>query len=394
MRILHIVNHFKPSIGYQETFLAKIQSEKGHDVRVITSDDYDPTLVGISIERIRNKKEIRGLHLEEGVEVVRLPGIMHHPLSNMVFLRGLGHEITEFNPDAIHVHGVIHLTALRVALMRNGFKKASLIFDDHMTYAVIRGRSVIPFYKIYKAFFARMIERRSDMLVAITQDTKRFMEKIYGFHDDRIRVIPLGCDTRLFKRDMGSRMRLREKYGIEKDTILFCNAGKFTPKKGIHTLVQAAIQLLAEKRNIAVLCVGSGDQSYLDSIRKEIEDNNLIGKFIFIPQVPNSELPMYYSMADIGVWPREVSITMLEAMSCNLPIIISDKSVMIERIVSGSTGEIYREDDILDLKTKMEKLLDLDLLTRMGIEARRYAEKNDWRIISEQFERLYSRTYQ
>gem|GEM_PF-4107476 len=37
MKILHIIDHFVPQMGYQETHLARVQSNKGHEVRVLTS---------------------------------------------------------------------------------------------------------------------------------------------------------------------------------------------------------------------------------------------------------------------------------------------------------------------------------------------------------------------
>jgi glycosyltransferase involved in cell wall biosynthesis len=64
--------------------------------------------------------------------------------------------------------------------------------------------------------------------------------------------------------------------------------------------------------------------------------------------VPNSELVGYYSAADVGVWPLECSIGMQEAMSCGLPVIISDKIGAPERISNGN-GLAYREGDIEDL---------------------------------------------
>ena len=52
--------------------------------------------------------------------------------------------------------------------------------------------------------------------------------------------------------------------------------------------------------------------------------------------VPNKELFKYYNAADIGVWPLQCSVTMLEATACGLPAIISDRCGATERVAAGN----------------------------------------------------------
>ena len=68
-------------------------------------------------------------------------------------------------------------------------------------------------------------------------------------------------------------------------------------------------------------------------------------------------------MADVGVWPKQCSLTMLEAMACSLPIIISRTSGVSERVIDGKNGFLYTEGDIIDLKDKMEIFLDKTMKT-------------------------------
>ena len=85
------------------------------------------------------------------------------------------------------------------------------------------------------------------------------------------------------------------------------------------------------------------------------------------------------------MWPRECSLSMIEAMACNLPVIISDCSEVNER-VSYNNGLTYHAEDIADLEVQMEKLFDAKLRKKMGLNGRKLVEeKLNWRVIATQF---------
>jgi glycosyltransferase involved in cell wall biosynthesis len=92
-----------------------------------------------------------------------------------------------------------------------------------------------------------------------------------------------------------------------------------------------------------------------------------------------------YSAADVAVWPKEASMSMMEAMACNRPIIISDDSEVEERL-EYNNGLLYRANDPEDLSRKMEKLLDASLRDEIGQRGRKLIEdKLSWDIISRRF---------
>ena len=51
-----------------------------------------------------------------------------------------------------------------------------------------------------------------------------------------------------------------------------------------------------------------------------------------VPFVPALDLPPYYWAADIGVWPRQESTSQLDAAAAGLPIILSDRITVLERV--------------------------------------------------------------
>jgi glycosyltransferase involved in cell wall biosynthesis len=202
-------------------------------------------------------------------------------------------------------------------------------------------------------------------------------------------LIPLGCDGTKFQRDNEYRIKLRQKYGITEEETVFCYAGKIIEDKGVDILIDAAIELLKSNKKIKVLCIGGKDDLYFSSLEGKIKKYGFTDKFLFVPAVPNNDLFKYYSMADVGIWPKQCSISMIEAMACELPVVISNKSGSIERINENINGFLYNQDSVEDLRDRMNSFLNGCELGEMGANAKKTANQFDWRIISKSFEALY-----
>jgi glycosyltransferase involved in cell wall biosynthesis len=267
--------------------------------------------------------------------------------------------------------------------MREHLPRTKMIFDDHMVYSATRGW-VWFIYKIFRQLVKRYIEKAADSLIATTIETKEFMVDIYGLPRDRIKIVPIGINTNLFRHNPNERKLFREYYNLSDDDIIFVYAGKIIPTKGPHILVEAALSLMNKHPEIKVILVGNGDENYVRHIASKIETSGLHDHFILLPLVPNNKLPKIYSAVDVGVWPLQCSTTMLEAISCNVPIIISDNSGTPERASQGN-GLLYHGNSSIDLALKMEIMLDNEIRSEMSLKSRAFAETLDWVLLSRQF---------
>jgi len=384
MKIVHITNFFHPLIGYQEIFLAKEQVKEGHDVNVITSDRYDPILYSQnSVENILGKRiKATGLFVEEGIKVWRLKILFEVP--HGIWMRGLENKIQELEPDVVIVHGIVNFSAIRIAMLKKKLNNFKLIYDDHMTFGASRSKMKI-LYPIFKWTFAKLIYSAADALVGVSQTSKIFMNKRYGFPLEDIENISLGADDVLFRFNNISRQEIRNHLGINESDVIFIYAGKIIPIKGPHILVDAAIKLMGKYNTLKVFIVGNGPQTYIKKMKQDIKADKLEAKFIWHDAVTNKELYKFYSASDVAVWPREASLSMMEAMACNLPIIISNDSEVQER-VEYNNGLTYNKNNPSDLAQQMKELLNPKLRKKMGNNGRKLVEeKFNWRVISKQF---------
>lgn len=390
MKIVHIIEYFQPKLGYQEFFLAKEQTQQGHDVTVITSDRYDPLLYeGDAVKPILGDRINKpGFFIEEGVRVIRLKSLLEIP-SIGLWLQGLEIQLKRINPEYIHVHSITSISAIRIAILKLiNHQNTFVIFDDHMTFSASRSNARA-FYPIFKIIFSKIILKSSNKIVAVSNTSKNFIIQKYGIEKTFIEVIPLGVDIQRFTSNPELRKLKRNQFSIRDDEVLFIYSGKIKAEKGPDLIISAAYQLKLNNFQFKILFLGNGPKNYLDHIRNLIDEKDL-GKFCYFHNpVPNNELPSYYCAADVAIWPKEASLSMLEAMACGIPVIISDKSEVTERVNDSNGGLIFEHENPDDLAKKMIILMEKLLREKMGENAKKFVQSTlNWKLISDKFLKL------
>lgn len=94
-----------------------------------------------------------------------------------------------------------------------------------------------------------------------------------------------------------------------------------------------------------------GDGPQLDIIKKYIDENGLSGKVYMHGAVPNCNIIKFYNMCDAAIIPsitvnglqEATSISALEAMSCEMPVIVSGIGGLKELVTDGEDGLIVQE---------------------------------------------------
>jgi len=356
---------------------------------VITSDCYYPfPQYEETVGALLGPRQLTaGIYKESGVIVHRLQAGFEY--RTRVWLKGLKNKIETIHPDVIYAHGIENITSFRIARWKlRSTRKPPLIYDCHMIGIVSKSRLGPLFRSAYRSLFRHLILKAGDAFVAVSDTTKKYMETAYGISPHRIQMIPLGVDTESFQRNSDNRLKMRSELGIDPDEVIFIYAGKVIPEKGVHFLAEATRQLLREcpEQEMRVLVVGGGPSTYRSQIEVDLRSTGIGESFIWTGVVPNAELPKYYSAADVGVWPKEVSITQWEAMSCKLPLIVADNPAAAER-VAWNNGLVCKEGDVEDLCQAMKRLLiDEGLRKEMGERGRKIVEKEfSWKIIARRF---------
>lgn len=176
----------------------------------------------------------------------------------------------------------------------------------------------------------------------------------------------------------------KETDGKTQRYILF--VGRLVPEKGIHYLIKAFNELEADIRLVI-----AGESSFTDKYVSYL--HSISGKNVEFPGFIQPEaLKDLYKNAYLFVLPSEVEglpISLLEAMSYGKCALVSD--IPESREVAEDCGVYFRRGDCLDLKNKLQYLIDnIQAVNEIGKRARkRIAEYYNWEHIVNDLETLY-----
>jgi len=242
-------------------------------------------------------------------------------------------------------------------------------------------------FRLARALELRAI-RGASVIVAISENTARDVERILGISRERIVVTPLGVDERFFFAGTGPEeaTKLRIRYGIPPDRPVVLYVGGIDQRKNYRGLVETFAEVVrargAHGESIPVLVlVGkiSGDKEY-PRLRKIIEESHVGDSIIEAGYVPDEDLVGIYRLSSVFLFPslyEGFGMPPLEAMAAGLPVVSSDTSAMPE--VVGEAGLLYPPTDAgAGARAVLELLQDAAVAQRFSNLGRERARGFTW----------------
>jgi len=383
MKIVHVIGYFQPELGYEEFYTAREQARMGHEVAVITSDRIFPfsdeikaALKDAGMDTTTRKRP-RGKSTLDGIEVHRLPSAFEG-LYDFVAVLGLKDALVKLKPDIVHAHETIQGTPAIAALHKKlGF---ALVVDHHgysTSYgeqATAKNRLTQLEYKLIRRPLANSAFRRADAVVAITEETKRFLMDYHKLPAEKITVLPLAVDTDLFRFNAQGRKKLREKLELDAADVLFITTGRLDPAKKLEDFIKAFGK--AKAGNKKMLIIGSGTGAYEEKLKISAGKYGGSENVVFEKFTAQTELPAYYSAADCGFWGK-ASITIIEGMACRLPVILPELDT-INQLFAHKNAKTFKPFKIDEITNCFEFMLE-------NPKKRALMGKNSEKVVKDEF---------
>ncbi len=166
--------------------------------------------------------------------------------------------------------------------------------------------------------------------------------------------------------------------------------------KGILELMKAIEELKKKKISLNVLILGNPDEKNRSSIKKEQINNWEKKKLILWKPRVKKVLP-YIQKSKISILPsyREgLPKSLLEAASCELPLISTNVAGCREICVDNFNGILVKSKDHISLSRAIKRLVQSpNLIRKYGKNGRILVEKNfSTKIISKKFLKLYQKS--
>lgn len=198
-----------------------------------------------------------------------------------------------------------------------------------------------------------------DAIVTGGPDGKQFAER-YSARSDQIVFAPHTIDVAHYRNGSAQalprRAEMRAALGLCGTTFIY--VGRLWWGKGINYLLDAfEIVQRQNLQEVSLLLVGDGPEEV--NLRRICTERHL-RNVVFAGFRQKAELPRYYALADVFVFPTlgdPYGLVVDEAMACSLPVISTSAAGDIRtRIEEGANGYIVPPENEAALADRMQRL--------------------------------------
>jgi glycosyltransferase involved in cell wall biosynthesis len=381
MKIVIAVEEFDPVKRYLEYYLAKELTSLGHKVYILTFGSCKGSSRAIP---------------KEGFEVLNIPHfvvINGYHLPNLLGVNYLFKFIKLERPDIIHCQSLDSPLSLIFVAWKGFFNYkivGSVVTQLNLVFSPWDAKKKMMFF-LSKIVVASCIAKKSATIFAKNRELAKLISRSYNIAQKKFCIIPLGSDPELFKFNSKARILVRKKLGLSETNVLLVYSGKLDSSKGLDVLIRALAPIATRNDKVKLLIIGEGLLSFTQYLNRLISKLKIEDKVIFYPWIKQILLPSFYSASDIGVWPGLSSISIVDAVSTGLPVVIAHYPVETYAI-ENQNGLTFEIGNVKELHNCLDCLIRDDRLRKiMGYRSRRLVEQNlNWKKITLQY--LYAYT--
>ncbi len=232
-------------------------------------------------------------------------------------------------------------------------------------------------------------------------DLRKFVSK-----KGTVKIIPCGTDTQRY--GLVNREQAREQLGLDPEMPMVAYVGRFDPRKGIDTLIQAWAKLgepaaFSESNPTPkgqVYLVGgsrpgSADDDETARLKALVKELGLEETIIFTGRVSDADLLLYYAAANVCAIPSHYEpfgLVALEAMASGTPVIASDVGGLQYTVRPRVTGLLVPPKDPEALAEALSQVFEHpEMWKRYGVAAQKHVQEVfSWSGVAAQLKELYS----
>jgi glycosyltransferase involved in cell wall biosynthesis len=240
--------------------------------------------------------------------------------------------------------------------------------------------------KMHKWHYAHYLPRfakKAKRIIAVSEFTKQDIVKQYGLPEGKIDVVYNGAHNEYRPLGYDEKEQVKEQYSAGEEYFLF--TGALHPRKNIINLLKAFVLFKRRQRSrIKLVIVGRMAWQYAEIVKaKELmpykED------VVWTGYLNVTELAKITGSAYALVYPslfEGFGIPILEAMTCDVPVIVSNTSSMPE--VAGDAALLVDPASPEDIAAKMMMIYKDEMLRNKMIAAARIQKtKFSWELSAE-----------
>ena len=264
--------------------------------------------------------------------------------------------VREFRPDIVHAH---YATSYGLLGVLSGF---------HPLIISLWGSDAYLFPKV-SPIHRWLLEynfSKADYILSTSHCMAREVSKYTG---KKITVTPFGVDENRFA-PLGEKAACKE--------LVIGTVKELSAIYGIDTLVDAFSMVVTENPNLNVRLVIAGDGAERQNLENQAKKLGVEDKVTFLGRIPNNEVAEFLAHTDVyAALSRSDSesfgVAVVEAMSCGVPVVVSDADGFKEVVPDGIAGFVVGRNDAASAAARISYLLNNpEKAAEMGKAGRRH----------------------
>ncbi len=236
-------------------------------------------------------------------------------------------------------------------------------------------------YKVFR-YKERKLYKSSDFIGCMSEANVNFLIKHNPEIDPSIvEVCPNSIKPINIEKNPDLVKDIKNKYNLPHDKVIFIYGGNLGKPQGIEFLIEC-LKLNEKNDKSYILIVGSGTEFNKLKIyfKSEKPQNSRL-----INQLPKEDYETLVNSCDVGLIFLDNRFTipnfpsrLLSYMQASMPVLAAtDVNTDIGKVIEeGKFGFWCESRNIIEFNEKLNRLCDGNLRSQMGVNARRYLEKN------------------
>jgi phosphatidylinositol alpha-mannosyltransferase len=372
MRIALVTEFYYPHLGGVTEHvhnLAKVFNAAGHPTLVVTSKMRMPVGAPDAHEYERDEPFVRRVGTSR---VIYSSGSFARVTTGWGLRRRLREVFRAEKIDLVHIHGGLAPTLGLVAPLAAWDLGLPVVATFHSWFPRSHLLSL-------SRGIAQWSLDRHQAAIAVSQPV---VEAHARYLDADWEIIPNGVDTEFF-HPRGGRSE-----PTEGPRLLFL--GRLDPRNGLETVLRALPAILERHPRARLTVAGDGPlRPWYERLARPVADH-----VEFLGRV-NGNRPEVYGTADLYLCPTtkaSFGITLLEAMACGTPLVVSDITGFRELVDGGAEAVLVPKDDSAAWARAANELLDHpERLNAMSRAGRAKAVRFAWPRVAHQVFSVYRR---